>query len=66
MNSRPELNEDRRRFFALAAAAIRAGRLTAQERDAIARVGHRKQGYWRRHLRDLRAVLAERPIALKA
>jgi hypothetical protein len=54
------LNEDRRRFYALAAAAIRGGLLTVTERDVICRTGTRKAGYWARHLRDLRAVLAER------
>jgi hypothetical protein len=47
-------------FHRLAAAAIRAGVLTEQERDIICRRGHRKQVYWARHLLDLRAVLKDR------
>jgi hypothetical protein len=54
------ITDARSEFYRLAAGAIQAGQLTAAERDAIARPGTRKAGYWARHLHDLRAVLAER------
>jgi len=54
------LSEACRTFYAEAASAIAAGLLTPHERDVIARVGSRKQNYWRRHLDDLRAVLERR------
>lgn len=54
------MTDDRRLFYAEAQAAIRAGRLTPQERDMIARRHSRKAGYWGRHLRDLREWLSER------
>jgi len=50
----------RRRFYRLSWWAINNGLLTPAERDTIARIGHRKQRYWARHLLDLRAVLRER------
>jgi hypothetical protein len=50
-------------FYALATEAITAGLLTAAERDIICRPGSRKSGYWARHLRDLRGLLAERLAA---
>ncbi len=50
----------RRKFYRLARQAINQGRLTEIEMNAICRPGTRKARYWVRHLRDLRAVLAER------
>lgn len=50
----------RRQFYRLARNAIRRGLLTAEERDAIGRVGTRKAGYWQRHLEDLRDAVRER------
>lgn len=47
-------------FYKLSGKAIRAGLLTAEERDMICRRGTRKYGYFARHLRDLCDVLAER------
>jgi hypothetical protein len=47
-------------FKRLAAAAIKAGKLTAAERDLICRPHTRKAGYWGNHLRNLREILAER------
>ncbi len=54
-----QLASARAAFYREALAAIRAGQLTPAERDAICRPSTRKAGYWRRHLADLRAVLAE-------
>jgi len=47
-------------FYKLSLWAIRQGLMTARERDAICRRGHRKHGYWRRHLRDLQAWIEYR------
>ena len=57
---RSSTKHSQREFYRLAAAAIRAGLLTAGERDTICRPGTRKAGYWARHLHDLRAVVKER------
>lgn len=51
---------DETTFFRLAAWAIRWGLLIEQERDTICRRGSRKQGYWARHLRDLRDIVSYR------
>ena len=56
----PRTIQPRATFYRLARLAIRAGKLTPQERDTIARVGTRKAGYWDRHLVDLVAILKER------
>jgi hypothetical protein len=54
------LDDDRQRFYTLAAVAIRSGQLTAEERDAICMPTTSGQNYWCRHLRDLRDLLAQR------
>lgn len=59
-------HDPRRLFYRLSAEAIEAGLLTPAERDVISRKGTRKERYWARHLRDLRAVLAERVRAMCA
>ncbi len=47
-------------FYDLARSAIHKGKLTEQERDAIARRGKRKQWAWRRHVFDLARFLESR------
>jgi hypothetical protein len=47
-------------YWALAREAIKQGLITSGEARAIARVGHRKQPYWERHIQDLKTVIEER------
>jgi hypothetical protein len=48
------------KYWLLARDAIARGLVTEEEAKTIARVGHRKQQYWRRHLQDLEAIVRER------
>lgn len=54
------MTDEKRRFYTLSAEAIREGILTKEERDAISRVGTRKETYWCRHLYDLKCILEDR------
>lgn len=54
------VQSQRNKFYEEAEAAVRAGLLTPREVAIIARLGTRKQRYWTRHVRDLRAVIGER------
>ena len=47
-------------YWQVARKAQADGLLTEAEARTIARIGHRKQGYWERHLIDLRELIAER------
>jgi hypothetical protein len=47
-------------FWRLAHSAISEGLLKREEACLVARVGHRKQIYWARHVRDLEALIARR------
>ena len=47
-------------FWCLAQRAIAAGLLTREEACLVARIGHRKQAYWARHVRDLEVLIAQR------
>jgi hypothetical protein len=47
-------------YWKIANWAIRKGYLTKDDALLIARVGTRKQGYWGRHVRDLKAIITER------
>jgi len=47
-------------YWEIAYAAIKVGLITKEEANTIARIGHRKQRYWARHIRDLEAVIEQR------
>lgn len=50
----------RQKYWEMAGRAIASGKLTKEEARIIARVGGRKERYWKRHLRDLVTILKER------
>lgn len=47
-------------FMNLARLAVHHGLLTWREVHIIARIGTRKEGYWGRHLHDIKEILRER------
>ena len=47
-------------YWTFANDAIKLGLITKKEADTIARVGHRKQRYWARHLRDIKSLVEQR------
>ena len=48
------------RYWAFAYNAIKLGLLSKEEATTIVRVGSRKQNYWERHLRVLKALVEQR------
>ena len=47
-------------YWTIAHRYIKEGLITIEECRTIARVGHRKQPYWNRHIRDLEAICKDR------
>ena len=47
-------------YWSFAYDCIKLGLITKEEATTIARVGHRKQGYWSRHIVDLEALVKQR------
>ena len=44
--------------------AVSEGVLTSRELDIICRKGHRKNGYWNRHLLDLIDIITQRLVTI--
>lgn len=49
--------DDCTRYWILANKAIKEGLITKEQALKIARVGTRKAGFWKRHIRDLEKIL---------
>ena len=53
-------DEVRSLYWQIGKKAVKDGILTDEELRIICRLGHRKEGYWNRHLLDLIDVIGDR------